>query len=70
MVTEEISPAIGYGLIEFLAHIVHIAANGQLDVILLPVEGGMDIDVPLLMQKAIYGLYASTVLAFPISILL
>ena len=45
-------------MIEFLAHIVHIAANGQFDVILLPVEGRMDIDVPLLMQETIGGLYA------------
>jgi hypothetical protein len=49
VVSKEINPAIGYGLIEFLVHIVHVAVNGQLDVILLPVEGRMDIDVPLLM---------------------
>ena len=58
MISQEISPAVGYGFIEFLAHIVHITANGQLDVILLPVEGRMDIDVPFLMQEAICGLYA------------
>ena len=57
-ITEKVWSAIGYSLIEFLAHIVHITANGQLDVVLLPVEGRMDIDVPLLMQKAICGLYA------------
>ena len=57
MISQEINSAVGYGLIEFLAHIVHIAANGQFDVILLSVKGRMDIDVPLLMQKAICGLY-------------
>ena len=58
MISQEISPAVRYGLIEFLAHIVHIAANGQFYIILLLVEGRMDIDVPLLVQKTICGLYA------------
>ena len=47
-------------MIEFLAHIVYIRTNRILDVVFLPVEGRMDIDVPLLMQKAICGLYAVT----------
>ena len=58
MVSQEISLAVGYGLIEFLAHIVHIVANGQFYVILLLVKGRMDIDISLLMQKTICGLYA------------
>ena len=58
MISQEISPAVGYGLIEFLAHVIHIATNSQFDVILLPVKGRMDIDVSLLMQKAVCGLYA------------
>ena len=58
MVVQEVGLSVGYGLIEFFAHIVHIAANGQFYVILLPVEGRMDIDVPLLMQETIGGLYA------------
>ena len=58
MISQEINSAVGYGLIEFLAHIVHIAANGQFYVILLLVKGRMDIDISLLMQKTICGLYA------------
>ena len=53
MVFQEVGLSVGYGLIEFLAHIVHIAANGQLDVVFLPVDGGMDIDALLLVQEAI-----------------
>ena len=53
MVFQKVGLSVGYGLIEFLAHIVHIAANGQLDVVFLPVDGGMDIDALLLVQEAV-----------------
>lgn len=36
-------------------------AHGQFYVILLPVEGRMDIDIPLLVQEAICGLYTVSV---------
>ena len=58
VVSEEVGGAGGEGGIEFGAHVVDIAGNGELDVVLLPVEGGMDIHIPLLMQKAVGGLYA------------
>ena len=58
VISQEVSPAFRYSIIEFLAHIIHIRADSIFDVILLPVEGRMDIDVPFLMQKAVCGLYA------------
>ena len=41
MVTEEVGPATTDGIIQFLAHGIGIVGNGQLYVILLPVERGM-----------------------------
>ena len=58
VVSEEVCPAIGYCLIQFLTHVIYIGRNGILNIILLPVKGRMDIDVPLLMQETICGLYA------------
>ena len=56
MVAEEVSLAATDGIIQFLAHVIGIVGNGQLNVILLPVERGMDLEPLLLMQETVGGL--------------
>ena len=69
MVAEKVSPSATDGIIQFLAHVVGIVRNGQLYVILLPVERGMrssfarlppkgrkNINALLLMQETVGGL--------------
>ena len=56
VVTKEVSPATTDGIIQFLAHVIGIVRNGQLYIILLPVERGMNIDALFLMQETIGGL--------------
>ena len=54
MVAEEVGPATTDSIIQLLAHVIGIVGNGQLYVILLPVERGMDIDPLLLMLSFCY----------------
>ena len=58
VVSEEVCPSIGYSIVQFLAHVINIGSYGILYIILLPVKRRMNIDIALLMQKAICGLYA------------
>ena len=58
MVSQEVGTGGGEGGIEFGAHVVDIAGNGEFDVVSLPVEGGVDVDVTLLVEEAVGGFYA------------
>ena len=55
MVAEEVSSATTDGIIQFLAHVIGVVRNSHLNVILLPVERGMNINALLfeLRSKAL-----------------
>lgn len=57
MVAEEVGATAGEEAVEGRAHLVGIGGDGPLDVVLLPGQTGVDIDVALLVEEAVGGLY-------------
>ena len=58
MVFQKIGSAIRYCFPQFLAHIIYKGSNGKFNVILLPVERRVNIDVSLLVEETICRFYA------------
>ena len=54
-VAEEVRAATREGVVEFAAHAVGIGGDGVLYVVPLPVEGGVDIDVTLLVEEGFFA---------------
>ena len=52
MVTKEVFSAVSKPFIQFWVHSADIILYGILDIILLPVNGGIMIDALLLMEKS------------------
>ena len=49
MVAQEVRPAVREDFQQFRVHVVDVLRDGIFDVVPLPVEGGVDVDVPLLV---------------------
>ena len=58
MVAEVVGATSGEEAVEGRAHLVGIGGDGPLDVVLLPGQTGVDIDVALLVEEAVGGFYA------------